>query len=353
MVWGLMVIPSFLLFVFISLVGALVAVLRRGLLGLWLGLELSFFGFIPILNGKTVYENEAASKYFVVQGVGSGLILVGILLTISSPLDYTFIRIIEMLIYLTLVLGFLVKLGVFPFHFWFPRVIGGSSWFRCFWLSVVQKVGPFWGLSGLGLGDIMMNLVLILLVITSLIGSLGGLAQTQFRPLLGYSSLGQSGWIGLICVLSVNLFLIYILIYSILLSGLLISLHVINSFNVNNIVGDVNSKGVFFWLFRGRFFISIRGVPPLAGSALKLIGVLLIVNVFPLYLSFLVLRSIISLYFYLRVFIRSVVCLGDLNVNFYRFVNHGSSVFIFIIVLALVNWVGGFPLFLICANIVL
>ena len=54
----------------------LCVVVRSGLLGIWLGLELRFFGFLPILNDKTVGENEAACKYFVVQAVGSGLMLV-------------------------------------------------------------------------------------------------------------------------------------------------------------------------------------------------------------------------------------------------------------------------------------
>lgn len=54
---------------------------------------------------------------------------------------------------LIMISGFIVKLGVFPFHFWFPRVIRIASWVRCFWLRVVQKVGPFWGVSGLGMSS--------------------------------------------------------------------------------------------------------------------------------------------------------------------------------------------------------
>jgi len=88
-------------------------------------LELGFFGFLPILNGKAASENEAAVKYFVIQSVGSGLILVRFLLfrrrsSFFSPLS-------EGAADIVIIGGFMVKLGVFPFHFWFPRVMSIAS----------------------------------------------------------------------------------------------------------------------------------------------------------------------------------------------------------------------------------
>lgn len=112
-----MVIPSFLVFVLISIFGTFFALISRGLLGLWLGLELGFFGFIPVLNGKTVGENEAACKYFVVQGVGSGLILLGFLLVVSSSLINISFSLVDSLMWVGVVVGLIIKLGVFPFHF--------------------------------------------------------------------------------------------------------------------------------------------------------------------------------------------------------------------------------------------
>jgi NADH:ubiquinone oxidoreductase subunit 2 (subunit N) len=130
-------------------------------------------------------------KYFVVQRVGSGLILVRFLLfgrSFGSSLS-----VLENTADIIMIAGFMVKLGVFPFHFWFPRVISMASWFSCFWLRVVQKVGPFWGVSGLGMPFWLVDSFVVFLAITSVIGALGGLAQVQFRPLLAYSSLGQTG----------------------------------------------------------------------------------------------------------------------------------------------------------------
>jgi len=58
---------------------------------------------------------------------------------------------------------------------------------------VVQKVGPFWGVSGLGFRGFLINFFGVFLVLTSVVGAIGGFAQVQFRPLLAYSSLGQTG----------------------------------------------------------------------------------------------------------------------------------------------------------------
>nr|QID02648.1 NADH dehydrogenase subunit 2 [Scrobicularia plana] len=312
-----MVMPSFVIFVLISLMGTFFVVFSSGILGLWISLEVGFFGFIPVLNGKTVGENEAASKYFVVQGVGSGLMLVSFLLINSTAWLSFSLLLTDFFFYFCLLLGFMIKLGVFPFHFWFPGVMGGASWFSCFWLSVTQKVGPFWGISGLGLTSWVLESALFFLIMTSVVGGFGGLAQTQFRPLLAYSSLGQTGWMGLVCLLSLKVFVLYMILYSVLLSGLLSVLHMINSYSIYNVPGSLSSKGVFFWLFSGGFFVSLSGIPPFAGCALKLAGIMTIIGSYPLYLTVLIMTSMVSLYFYLSMFISSVICLSDSKYNFY------------------------------------
>ena len=84
-----------------------------------------------------------------------------------------------------------------------------------------QKVGPFWILSGIRVRAVCCYVFILIAVTTSIIGAVGGLAQTQFRSLLAYSSLGQSGWMGLITLISLELFRYYIILYSLLLRGLL------------------------------------------------------------------------------------------------------------------------------------
>lgn len=92
-------------------------VIGRGLLGIWICIELSFFGFIPILNGKRVCENESAVKYFVIQRIGSGFLLIRFLLISSQSNFYVIDLSIGGFINFIIITGFFVKLGVFPIHF--------------------------------------------------------------------------------------------------------------------------------------------------------------------------------------------------------------------------------------------
>jgi len=75
-----------------------------------------FFGFIPILNGVSVQENERAVKYFIIQGVGSGILLIRFL-AVGSDYLISSSNIFHFLGEGLILLGFIVKLGVFPIHF--------------------------------------------------------------------------------------------------------------------------------------------------------------------------------------------------------------------------------------------
>lgn len=90
------------------------------------------------------------------------------------------------------------------------------------------------------------DVFVFLLVVTSLVGAFGGLAQVQFRPLLAYSSLGQTGWIGLVCLLRVELFILYMGLYTTILGGLLLVLNLVKTYRVTNGSGWEPNKGLIF-----------------------------------------------------------------------------------------------------------
>ena len=94
-------------------------------------------------------------------------------------------------------------------------------------------------------------------------------------------------------------------------------------------------------------------MPPFAGSALKLAGVLTIINRYPLFLIMLIFSSIIRLYFYLSIFIRSVICLSDSKSSFYLNNRLARRFIMPVALLVLVNWVVGLPLFLVCGSLLI
>lgn len=138
-------------------------------------------------------EAESAAKYFLVQSIGSALLLNGALINLNYN-GTIFVRgltAIEISIIIC-VIGLIVKVGLIPFHFWVPRVIGGVSWEACFVLRVWQKVGPLLVLVTFIEGPIMQVLI-VSGCMGRLVGGLGGFAQTQVRAILGYSSINHSG----------------------------------------------------------------------------------------------------------------------------------------------------------------
>ena len=76
---------------------------------MWIGLELSMFGFIPLLSSNSL-SSEGIFKYFFIQAGASRMFL------ISFLLDFSFKHFI-------IFFSMIIKLGLFPFYQWLPFVI--------------------------------------------------------------------------------------------------------------------------------------------------------------------------------------------------------------------------------------
>jgi len=88
----------------------------------------------------------------------------------------------------------------------------GLRWENCALLITVQKAAPLMLISYL----IVINaFTLRIILISTIIGSIGGLNQTSIRKILTYSSINQSHWMNINCTNNKwNLWLIYSAIYS-------------------------------------------------------------------------------------------------------------------------------------------
>ena len=106
------------MFLGLSFSGVILVFLSIRFIGVWFGLECNFFGFIPLLNGKTVEEREGRMKYFIVQGLGSSFIFIGVCLLILENRGLGLnMELLSVISFIIMVLGLLVKVGLFPFHF--------------------------------------------------------------------------------------------------------------------------------------------------------------------------------------------------------------------------------------------
>jgi len=87
---------------------------------------------------------------------------------------------------------FLLKTGTAPLQWWFPGVMEGLRWENTALLITVQKAAPLILVSYL----IEINpFTLGIILISTIVGSIGGLNQNSIWKILTYSSINHTGWI--------------------------------------------------------------------------------------------------------------------------------------------------------------
>nr|YP_010373170.1 NADH dehydrogenase subunit 2 [Aldisa cooperi]UPI11635.1 NADH dehydrogenase subunit 2 [Aldisa cooperi] len=180
-----------LLFLLVLVLGPVVSISSSNWIICWVGLELSFLGAIPLLLSDSSFmslSKESVIKYFCIQALGSGLLMLAGMLFYMDSGSYMMFDVI-------LLLSLFMKLGVFPMHFWVPSVTGGLNWIPMFILLGWQKVPPFALLVNVVENSYWMSEILLVFGgISALVGSVIGLNQTCLRAMLGSSSIAHTGW---------------------------------------------------------------------------------------------------------------------------------------------------------------
>ncbi len=249
----------------------------------WAALEVNTIAFIPIILDPAKPERvRAAIKYFFVQAYASLIFLVGPLLW----------RIPEITVFLAMV----IKLGISPFHNWYPSVVSNLNWPSIFFISTWQKIAPLWVLRENAVNT---NLIVPLAALNAIVGGVGGLIQTEIRPLLAFSSIGHMGWIVFRIPMSTQVMLIYFISYTLHL-GILTHLLYVNKINTPKDISSSNLIPDQVKTTLALTLLSLGGLPPLLGFIPKFIVVLIRAPLFipPL---FLILGRYINIYYYMSV----------------------------------------------------
>ncbi len=270
--------------------------------------------FIPLLISiSSVEEVERGVKYFLIQALGRGFFLLGgfwiYSLSIINEKDY--LRLFCSFLFL---MGLLLKLGSFPFHFWVPSVIRSLSWIGCLLLATWQKLAPlfvfFWFFFRKWFG-----IVILFGVISSLVGGLGGINQVQIRILMAYSSINHLGWIIVVAAFSFFGLLSYYSIYFIISFTIFLLLFYINFGRVRQI--SVLFENKIMMVFVCLLLISLAGLPPFTGFLGKwVVFQELVINNHNFVLLVLIFGSFFSLYFYFNLFF-SIFLVNSVNYVFF------------------------------------
>nr|QXT43998.1 NADH dehydrogenase subunit 2 [Astratotermes hilarus]QXT44011.1 NADH dehydrogenase subunit 2 [Astratotermes hilarus] len=286
--------------------GMLVSVSSNSWLGAWMGLEINLMSFIPLMsNVKNMYNTEASLKYFIVQVLASATLLFMVVMKTLMEDLFSF----ESNPYTPMIIctPLLLKSGAAPLHWWFPGVMEGLSWENCALLMTIQKAAPLMLMSYL----IEMNIfTLSVIMLSTIVGAIGGLNQTSMRKIMTYSSINHTGWMLIALTTSENLWMVYFMIYSTLALTVVSAIKLSGvSFINQTMMTNKETTLMKFMMFTS--LLSLGGLPPFLGFLPKwiIIQAMIMNNLAPLAVI-VVVTSLITLYYYLKISYSSFMILN-------------------------------------------
>nr|YP_009988360.1 NADH dehydrogenase subunit 2 [Anapodisma miramae]QNM39659.1 NADH dehydrogenase subunit 2 [Anapodisma miramae] len=285
-----------LLFLSTLMMGTILSISSNSWLGVWMGLEINLLSFIPMLtSNKNKMMNESSIKYFIVQAMASTMLLFSILFI---QMKYQMMWKSELIPSMMVSSSLLLKIGAAPFHFWFPEVMGMSSWINCLTLMTWQKIAPMMVLSYcIQLSTFMFTITILSIII----GAMGGLNQTSLRQLMAYSSISHLGWMISSLMVSENVWEMYFIVYSLLSLIMILLFKQMNLFSLNQIYSSANMKPeTKFIMFM--VLLSLGGLPPFLGFLPKWIVMnSLVENNMTVMMTIMVMLTMITLYYYMQI----------------------------------------------------
>ena len=311
-----------------ALLGGILLVEANELSTLFVSLEvMSISVYILIALFKEEERSlEAGLKYFVMGSIGAGVLVYGlaILYGLSGTTLYSGVSEVVSQSHLTpalllsvvlVAVAFLFKTGAVPFHGWVPDVYQGSATPVTAFMSAAVKLAAFVAFLRLFLplfSSFAPNwtpAILTVAVVTMFAGALMALNQDNVKRMLAYSAVSHTGVIlaAFVTVPALASFtvLFYLFIYVFM---------TVAAFGVVSLLTTKGFKGeeVQDWkglLRRAPFlsfcivviFMSLAGIPPLAGFWAKFYVLLALVKEgFTLTALAVLLSSLLSLYVYLK-----------------------------------------------------
>nr|YP_009648731.1 NADH dehydrogenase subunit 2 [Panstrongylus rufotuberculatus]QDB64196.1 NADH dehydrogenase subunit 2 [Panstrongylus rufotuberculatus] len=298
---------SMILFLSTMILGTSIVVSSETWLGMWMGLEMNLISFIPLLyKSKNMASSESCMIYFLIQSLGSMLMLISVLLN-SSLVISPFMG--EEFMNTALLLSMMIKLGVPPFHFWFPEILEKMSWTNCSILMTWQKIAPLCVMS-----YIVSNPILpIIISLTVITGAVGGLNQTSLRKIMGYSSISHMGWMIACMKFNNGSWPMYLMIYSSLILMATALFNSYSSFFINQMTNSSPSlmeKSLIIIMF-----MSLGGLPPFIGFLPKWLVIQSMIGSNSIAIMLIMaMSSLITLFFYLRI-ISSTLLINSCSIS--------------------------------------
>nr|ABT17120.1 NADH dehydrogenase subunit 2 [Tetraophasis szechenyii]ABW76675.1 NADH dehydrogenase subunit 2 [Tetraophasis szechenyii]ACN91083.1 NADH dehydrogenase subunit 2 [Tetraophasis szechenyii] len=281
----------------------------------WTGLEINTLAIVPLIS-KSHHPRaiEAAIKYFLTQSTASALILFSSLTNAWSTGQWDITQLNHPTSSLMMTMAIAIKLGLVPFHFWFPEVLQGSSMITALLLSTLMKLPPI-SLLLMTSHSLNPTLLTLLAISSALIGGWTGLNQTQTRKILAFSSISHLGWMTVIITYSPHLTALTFALYTVMTTTIFLSLAQIKVLKLSTMLISWTKTPVLNATIM-LTLLSLAGLPPLTGFMPKwlIIQELTKQEMTPT-ATIITMLSLLGLFFYLRLAYHSTITLPPNSSN--------------------------------------
>nr|ACR81119.1 NADH dehydrogenase subunit 2 [Copsychus saularis]ACR81122.1 NADH dehydrogenase subunit 2 [Copsychus saularis]ACR81124.1 NADH dehydrogenase subunit 2 [Copsychus saularis] len=289
-----------LIFITSLLLGTTITMSSNHWIMAWTGLEINTLAILPLIS-KSHHPRaiEAATKYFLVQAAASALILFSSMTNAWQTGQWDITQLTCPVSCLILTSAIAMKLGLAPFHFWFPEVLQGVSLTTGLLLSTAMKLPPM-TLFFMTSQSLNPTLLITMAILSTALGGWMGLNQTQTRKILAFSSISHLGWMAVIIIYSPKLALLNFYLYVLMTTAVFLTLNSIKTLKLSTLM-TTWAKTPALSAALMLTLLSLAGLPPLTGFLPKwLIIQELTKQEMASTATIIALLSLLSLFFYLR-----------------------------------------------------
>nr|AAM70600.1 NADH dehydrogenase subunit 2 [Catamblyrhynchus diadema] len=289
-----------LIFIFSLVLGTTITISSNHWITAWAGLEINTLAILPLIS-KSHHPRaiEAATKYFLTQAAASTLVLFSSMTNAWQTGQWDITQLTHPTSCLILTSAIAMKLGLVPFHFWFPEVLQGSPLITGFLLSTIMKLPP---ISLLYMTSHSLNPTLLtsLAIFSTALGGWMGLNQTQIRKILAFSSISHLGWMTVIIIYNPKLTLLSFYLYIMMTAAVFLTLNSVKVLKLSTLLTTWTKTPPLNAMLL-LTLLSLAGLPPLTGFLPKwlIIQELVKQDMTPT-ATLISLLSLLSLFFYLR-----------------------------------------------------
>ncbi|MGA9405522.1 MAG: NADH-quinone oxidoreductase subunit N [Bacteroidota bacterium] len=320
---------EFYVLVLFAVAGMMLMGSSADLITLFLGVELMsvcFYVLAGFMRTKNS-SNEAALKYFLLGAFATGFLLYGIALVYGTTGTTNLLRIAARhpsaamqpwysVGFGLLLIGLAFKVAAVPFHMWAPDVYEGSPTTVSGLMSTGGKAAAFAAFVlvfsiPIAQHDERFKFIIAVIAAASMIvGNLFGLAQTNLKRMLAYSSIAHAGYmlIGIASgePLGQQGILFYLVSYALTNLGAFGIISILEKESGENLTYEdyagLGTRRPLIATLMAAFMFSLTGIPPFAGFVGKYYLFTSAVQSNLTWLAILgVLTSLLSAYYYLRI----------------------------------------------------